>query len=272
MYCKQSWNTADSQGVVVLVHGTGEHHGRYQHVGAFLNRCGWDVDTGDLPGWGRATGKKGHVDSFRQYTDTVREWTEEALEKAAGRVPVFLLGHSLGGLIVTRFAEEYERRRELAGLILTSPCLQLKLQVPAWKVELARLLDKVWPTLSMPNGIAPEMVSRVPEVQEMYIRDPLNYPKVSVRWFQELHRAMRQAWEHRHKLDIPVLVVQAGDDQLIDAEAIERFVSDLPAAVTFHLLPGLRHEVLNEPEKEEVMQMMVEWMNAHRANTANVTY
>ena len=256
----QSWNAPDSQGVVVLVHGMGEHHGRYRHVGAYLNSRGWNVITGDLPGWGSAPGKKGHIDTFSQYTDTVRRWTETALERAAGQ-PVFLLGHSMGGLIVTRFAEEYERKGELTGVILSSPCLKLRLKVPGWKAVLARLLDKTWPSLTMPNGVTPDMLTRDREVQRLYLGDPLIYPKVSVHWFQELQRAMGQAWEERHKLDVPMLVLQAGDDQLIDAEAVARFVSGLPASALFRLFPGMRHEVLNEPEKEEVMKRMADWMD-----------
>ena len=271
---KQKWNTAaePSRGVVVLVHGTGEHHGRYQHVGDFLNRCGWDVYTGDLPGWGRAKGKKGHIDSFAQYIDAVRVWVEEALENTAGSRPVYVMGHSLGGLIVTRFAEEYERRSELAGVILSSPCLRVKLQVPAWKTELARLLDTVWPTLSMASGITADMVSRDQEVQKQYVRDPFNYHKVSVRWFLELQRAMRDAWEKRHQLDIPMLVLQAGDDRLIEAEAVGQFATGLPAPTVFRLFAGLRHELLNEPEKEEIMQMIVDWMSERTTLPNNVTY
>ncbi|WP_400163143.1 lysophospholipase [Brevibacillus sp. TJ4] len=265
MYIKHKWLVTDddSQGIVVLVHGTGEHYGRYQHVGEYLNRCGWDVYTGDLPGWGRTSGRKGHIDSFAQYTDTVRAWVEEALEDAAERRPVFLLGHSLGGLVAVRFITAYERRGELAGMILSSPCLQLKLQVPAWKTQLARLLDTIWPTLSMANGITPEMVSRDPEVQRAYVSDPYNVPKVSVRWFQELHRAMDEAWKQRKKLDIPLLVLQAGDDSLIESAAVERFATGLPHC-TFHLFPGLRHELLNEPEKNEVMQRIEGWMTAKK--------
>ncbi|MGN7470088.1 lysophospholipase [Brevibacillus sp. SAFN-007a] len=254
------WPASEPKGAIVLVHGTGEHHGRYEHVAAFLNRQGWDVYAEDLPGWGRSPGIKGHIDSFDAYVEKVREWTVAALDDSERKRPVFLLGHSLGGLIATRFVQAEKTAQELAGLILTSPCLQLKLEVPAWKAQAARWLDRFWPTLAMANGISPDMVSRDEAVQAAYRNDPLNYPKVSVRWFCELHKAMQTAWEERERLALPVLVLQAGDDSLVDADAVERFTAGIQGQKTFRRFPGLRHEVLNEPEREDVLRQIGNWM------------
>lgn len=269
MMFTHKWPISDQRGAVVLVHGTGEHHGRYEHVAAFLNQQGWSVYAGDLPGWGRSPGPRGHIDSFAQYTETVRTWAEAALSEAKGNQPVFVMGHSLGGLVATRFVQSYERRQELAGLILTSPCLQLKLAVPAWKAQVARWLDRVWPTLAIPNGITPDMVSRDTVVQAAYRSDPLNYAKVSVRWFHELHRAMDQAWTERERLTIPMLILQAGDDTIIDADAVERFAREINSDVEFQRFPGLRHEIVNEPEREQILQQISAWMNKE---TVNVSY
>lgn len=255
------WPAAQSRGALVIVHGTGEHHGRYEHVAAYVNERGWDVYTGDLPGWGRSPGKKGHIESFSQYIEAVRIWTEEAVDSAKGEKPVFLLGHSLGGLVATRFVQIFGGRQGWSGLILTSPCLELKVEVPAWKTKLARWLDRMWPSLTMENGITPDMVSRDSAVQAAYRSDPLNYSKVSVRWFQELHKAMGQAWEARDRIKIPLLVLQAGEDALVCADAVRRFVEGVPGDAQFQRFPGLRHEVLNEPERESVLQRMVEWMD-----------
>lgn len=256
---KHKWPAADPIAAVVLVHGTGEHHGRYAHVARYLNECGWDVYTGDLPGYGQSPGKRGHIASFSQYIETVHQWTKEALEQADDR-PVFLMGHSLGGLIVTRYAQTQATAKKLSGIILTSPCLELKLKVPEWKKSLAKVLDRIWPSLTLPNGISPDMVSRDVEVQDLYKRDPLNFHKVSVRWFEELHRAMKQAREEAAKLDLPILILQAGDDLLVDAQVVERFADRIQAEKKFHLFPHLRHEVLNEPEKQKVLEIIVEWM------------
>ncbi|RNB80866.1 alpha/beta hydrolase [Brevibacillus panacihumi] len=256
---KHKWPAANPVAAVVLVHGTGEHHGRYAHVARYLNERGWDVYTGDLPGYGQSPGKRGHIDSFSQYIETVHQWTKEAVEQSDGR-PVYLMGHSLGGLIVTRYVQTQATASKLSGIILTSPCLELVLKVPEWKKRLAKVLDRIWPSLALSNGISPDMVSRDAEVQDLYKRDPLNCHKVSVRWFEELHRAMGQAWEEANKLDFPILILQAGDDLLVDARAVERFADRIQAEKEFHLFPHLRHEVLNEPEKEQVLERIVQWM------------
>jgi len=233
--------------------------------------------------------KRGHIDSFAQYIEAVQGWVEDAREASGGTQPLFLLGHSLGGLIAVRYVQSLgytEQSRGcawqsagyleqlavqqaeqsaaqpagLTGLTLTSPCLARKVQIPPWKVRLAQWLDRAWPTLIMPNGIRADMVSRDEAVQAAYRSDPLNYAKVSVRWFQELQRAMEAAWKDREGLSLPILIHQAGDDALIVVDAVERFAAGLSSA-EFHRWPGLRHEVLNEPEREQVMRQMEAWMN-----------
>ncbi|MEJ8544648.1 alpha/beta hydrolase [Brevibacillus borstelensis] len=258
-----TWSVEKPRAAMVLIHGTGEHHGRYQHVAEELNRHGVEVVSGDLPGWGRSPGRKGHIESFSQYLDAVEAWVETALQRAGQKYPVFVFGHSMGGLVAVRFIERFERREQLGGAILTSPCLQLKIPVPRWKARLADWLDKSWPTLRMASGIKPEMVSRDPMVQKSYITDPWQYPKASVHWYQELQRAMGEAWEERERVTVPTLVLQAGDDMLVDADAVERFAADLPVDATFRRFPGMRHELLNEPERDEVLCCIAEWMKQH---------
>lgn len=258
------WSAKEARGTIVLVHGTGEHHGRYHHVAAYLNQAGWNVYAEDLPGWGRSEGRRGHIESFEDYLSSVREWTSDALADAKGEKPVYVMGHSLGGLIATRYVQTDKRSGELAGLILSSPCLKLKMAVPAWKAQLAQVLDRVWPTLVIPNGITPDMVSRDEAVQAAYKSDPLNYPKVSVRWFSELNQAMENAWADRSRLNLPVMILQAGADTVVDADAVEQFADGLPGEPKFQRFAGLRHEILNEPEKEEVLHNIVTWLNENR--------
>ncbi|USG67501.1 lysophospholipase [Brevibacillus ruminantium] len=257
------WPVEQPRASVVLIHGAGEHHGRYTHVAEALRENGVEVISGDLPGWGRSPGRKGHIEQFSQYLAAVEEWVARTLEQAAGGRPVFLLGHSMGGLVAVRYLQSFDRNGQLAGVILSSPCLRLKIPVAPWKARLAGWLDKSWPTLRMASGITPEMVTRDPQVQKSYEVDPWQYPKVSVRWYQELHRAMEEAWQNQKQLTLPALIMQAGDDELVDADAVERFVAGLPGEVAFRRYPGLRHELLNEPEKEEIMAWIIHWMREH---------
>lgn len=266
---RHDWPASHAKASIVLIHGTGEHHGRYQHVADYLNRHGFSVYSGDMPGWGRSPGLKGHVDCFGDYLEAVKEWVDEVVEKNPEGHPIFILGHSVGGLIVTRFVQQYAERERLAGVILSSPCLQLKVPVPGWKATLAHMLNQVWPTLRLPNEITPQMVTRDASVREQYRTDPNNYAKVSIRWFNELQTAMRQAWAERDQLDLPLLVLQAGDDWLVDPDAVERFVQQLSLAdKKLVIYPGLYHELFNEPERETVLRELVEWLNVKTGNTA----
>lgn len=260
----RDWIVDDARGTVLLIHGTAEHSGRYEHVAEYLIGRGYNVVSGDLPGWGRSPGLKGHIESFQEYLDAVEAWLSLAITKLPAHLPLFVLGHSLGGLVATRFVQEYKNKERLAGLVLSSPCLALKVEVPVWKKALADTLDKLWPKLRMGNDIAPYQVTRDPVMQVKYQNDPLNYKKVSVRWYQELQREMKNAQSNSQKINLPTLVLQAGSDCLIDPEKVENFVNQVPSAdKTFISFPGLYHEVFNEPERQEVLEQLGTWLDSH---------
>jgi len=266
----REWFVDQAKGAIVLVHGMAEHSGRYEHVADVLNREGYSVLSGDLPGWGQSPGLKGHIYSFDEYISAVGTWVSLARAHMPEGHPIFILGHSLGGLVATRFVQEYADQQSLAGLILSSPCLQLKIEVPAWKEQLAQLLDKIMPTLRLSNEISPEQVTRDAKQRKLYAEDPLNYKKVSVRLFKEMHAAMRKAWEKTMLIKLPVLVMQAADDLLIDPAAVERFVGQLPSPdKQFQSFPHLYHEIFNEPEKEIVMSHLLKWLQAREQKTSD---
>ncbi|UFJ41861.1 alpha/beta hydrolase [Brevibacillus humidisoli] len=264
---RRNWPISEAKGSVVLVHGTAEHSGRYEHVAAYINRCGYAVYAGDLPGWGRSPGLKGHVDTFQDYLETVRDWLDTARAEAdAADIPLYLMGHSLGGLIAVRLLQQLQRQDQLKvnGLILSSPCLKLRLAVPAWKARIAGGLNQLWPKLRMSNQIAPWQVTRDETVRRQYRVDPMVYNKVSVRWYCELQEAMKAAMAEADKVTVPLLVLQAGDDQLVDPEAVALFVKQAKATdKTFQLYSGLYHEVLNEPERDQVLTAIGEWLQGH---------
>ncbi|WP_134685886.1 alpha/beta hydrolase [Brevibacillus migulae] len=261
------WEKEPIRGAVVVVHGTGEHHGRYSHVVRALNDHGFQAWAGDLPGWGKADGRKGHIDSFDDYLGTVDSWVDAARNQLPQELPLYLFGHSMGGLVAVRYAEVYGAER-LDGLVLSSPCLQLKLAVPRWKVELAGYLNRVWPTLRIANGITPEMVTRDSTVRVQYQTDPLNYPKASVRWFNELLRAMELAWKEKDQLRLPTLIMQAGADQLVDPVAVAAFARELPYPEKQYIeYDGFYHEILNEPERDQVLADLVRWLHNQQAKT-----
>lgn len=253
------WEVVEPRGVMVIVHGAGEHHARYEWLARKWNEHGFNVIMGDLPGQGRTRGKRGHVQSFNLYLDTVEEWINEA---RTIELPIFLIGHSMGGLIVIRTLME-RKTTLIKGVILSSPCLGLT-EPPAKPKELAtKLIHRVAPTVSAKSGIRTERVTRNVEIREAYLKDELRVNKVSARWYQELSKAMRLARRYPEKFpDVSLLVLQAGDDYVVNKYDVRDWFNSLEITDKYYKeWDGLYHEVFNEPERGDVFRHAIGFVN-----------
>ncbi len=239
-----------AKGVVVIVHGAMEHQGRYQWLAEKWNAKGYHVVMGDLVGQGENRGEKpGHIDSFQQYIQQVSSWVDEANRYG---LPVFLLGHSMGGLIVIRVLEL--STLPIAGVLLSSPCVALA-HKPSLPLDLiSRAINRVKPDLLIESGITPTLATRNQAVITADQQDDLMISKVSVRWYRELTNAMGLAFEQITRfMPVPLLVMQGGNDLIVDQVAVGNWVKACPITdKAFCLLPGYYHEIFNEPERETV--------------------
>ena len=262
----QQFEVSEAKGIVLVVHGSGEHIGRYQHVAKWFNQQRLIMLGGDLPGLGRSKEKRGHIKHFDDYLHKVDEWLEYTKERWSD-LPVFIYGHSMGGLIVLRYIQELQNKERINGVILTSPALSIKVEVPRWQIKVAQFLHSFWPSFTMKSNIQPYHVSRDPEVIEQYGKDPLVYNKVSIRWFFQFQEEIQQVWNKREKINesqIPLLLLQAGDDMLVIPEKATEYASKIdPRIIEYHLIPGLYHEILNEPEKEIYLELITNWINKY---------
>ncbi|NEU30011.1 alpha/beta hydrolase [bacterium LRH843] len=253
------WEVTEPRGVIVMVHGAGEHHGRYSWLCKKWNNHGFDVIMGDLPGQGKTRGKRGHIQSFNQYLNSVEEWLQEARMK---KLPIILFGHSMGGLVVIRTL--MERNIELiSSVILSSPCLGLT-QPPKKQIELAsKLIHRLAPSFSASSGIRTELVTRNETIREAYLKDDLRIKKVSVRWYQELNKAMRFAHRYPEKFpNVPLLILQAGEDFIVNKFDVRDWFDQLALTEKYYKeWDGLYHEVFNEPEREEVFRHAIGFVN-----------
>lgn len=244
----------------MLVHGQGDHSGRYSHVAEHLAQAGYAVWAADCRGHGKSSGKRGHVDNFDDYLADV----DRVIGKAKPQNPqvkTFLLGHSLGGLIVLDYAEK--RGSILSGVIATAPLLRLKMKVPAWKVLLGKMLSSITPTTSMKTGLDPKLLSHDEEIVRNYINDPLVHGVASTRFFTELIRAENETTRDANKLTLPCLIMQGSADGIVDPSATETFFRAVAATdKTLKVYEGLYHEVLNEPEKENLLSEITAWLSA----------
>lgn len=249
----------DAWAHVLLVHGLGEHSGRYEHVGDQLSAAGLAVHGYDHRGNGASGGRRGHVDRWSVLHDDLAE-RHAAVRAAAGGRPVVLYGHSMGGLIVAGYCLAPYSRPDL--VVLSAPGLDSTL--PAWKKRLASLLGRVLPTVSIPNDIDGATLSRDPLVFEQMARDTLCCRTSTLGFGAEgLREQSRVRAAVRAGLGVPTLVLHGEDDGLVPVGATEAF-EGVPGTIR-RTFPRLRHELHNEPEGPVVLGEVVAWLRRQAA-------
>jgi alpha-beta hydrolase superfamily lysophospholipase len=254
------WQPSDHQvkGVVVLIHGLGEHSGRYTHWATKFCNQGFAVYALDLAGHGRSSGKRGHIESFDRLYDDVAELVTIA-RKNHPNVPIHVYGHSMGGAIA--LAAAINRPLGQTTLITTGPAIAPGFEPPAWKISLAKFLDRWAPGLVLGNELDIQGISQDPKVVAAYKRDPLVHSKLSVRWFNDWLRCVEQIKTRGPKeITSPVLIVHGAKDKLTSPRASEDLGRTLGERATFKLWPNDLHELHNEPDQDEVFNYLQSWI------------
>lgn len=258
----QAWRpAAPPRAVVALVHGYAEHSGRYAHVAAYLADKGYAVHAFDLRGHGRSEGRRGDVERFDRYLDDLGVFLARLHDRYA-EVPLFLMGHSMGGTISARYS--LTRGANARGLILSSPALRIGEDAPALLRRLAPLLARLFPLLpTVP--LRREFLSRDPAVVAAARRDPLNYHgRVRARLGAELMRAAAAVRDRMEALTPPLLVIQGTADGINNPRgSIELYLRAGAEDKTLGLYEGLYHETLNEPEHYQVFHEISTWLEEH---------
>jgi acylglycerol lipase len=239
---------------VLLVHGLGEHSGRYEAVGDQLTGAGLEVFAYDQRGMGGSGGPRGDVERWSQLTDDLGDRLA-AVRAAAGARPIVLYGHSLGGFEAASYLLGDRPKPDLA--VLSSPALDSAL--PGWKKRLATVLARVAPTTSIPNGIKGETISRDPSVAAKTVDDPFCVKSSTARFgaaaLAEQARVRRGCTAG---FGIPTLVLHGEDDGLVPASASA--VLEGAPGVERRTFPGLRHELHNEPEGPTIVDGIIAWL------------
>ncbi len=259
----QVWRPEAAKAVVALAHGLGEHSGRYNNVVGWLVPRGYAIYALDHRGHGRSGGRRGHVDRFSDYLDDLQHLVGLASAAEPGR-PVFLLGHSLGGLIALAYA--IERPQGLQGVVASSPGLRRRFEVPPSKLFLGNLMSRIWPTFTQHSGLPASGLSHDPQVALEYVGDKLVHDLVSARLFIEITTAAEQVLSDAGRLAIPCLLLQGEDDPIVDPQATREFYTRASSAdKALRTYPGFYHEGFNEVGKERPLGDLVAWLDAHVA-------
>ena len=256
----QGWEPKKTpHAVVCLIHGLGEHSSRYFHVADRLTAAGFAVLTMDLRGHGKSAGARGHVASIDNFLDDIDRLLKEAEDRFPG-TPRFLYGHSLGGILVLFYT--LKRKPVLAGVVATSPGLRTALEKQTAKVAISRFLAALLPELSMPSGLNAADISRDPDVVHLYRNDPLVHDRASLSFAKAMFDALPWTFQHAPEFEVPLLLVHGSEDKIAFASGSQEFANLVPGDCTFKLWDGLSHETHNEPEKEQVLAFLTDWLHS----------
>ncbi len=249
--------------LIILVHGIGEHSGRYKHViEAFVQR-NYAVYMHDHRGHGASQGVRGHIERFDYFVDDLHALVELAREQHSG-LPAFMVAHSLGGLIAVHYALRYQAILE--GLVLSGPAIQVGDDVSPVIKKLSAVLAAVLPRLRIvPITKSDNPLSRDPVVAELVRADPLmDKGKVRARMGYEIMRSALNAVNRVGELTLPILIMQGDADRIVNPQgALHLYERVSSADKTLKLWPECRHEIFNELEKEEIIAFAADWLDAH---------
>ena len=244
---------------IIISHGFGEHSGRYGALTEHLIAHNYSVTSYDHRGHGLSDGLPGHVESFDEYDGDLGKIITSVRTRSESQ-PLFVIGHSMGGLIALRYLAR--KSSTLAGAIISAPLIEVAVPVPALKLMIARVGARMRPRLRLDDEINPANLSRDPEVGRAYASDPLVNRKVSTKWFIEATRAMHDVVESAPRITTPILVMHGTEDKLAGVEATKRVFECIGSSdKELVIYPGFYHELFNEPEKQEVFERVTEWLD-----------
>jgi len=253
----RAWPVSGASITFAVIHGLGEHSGRYERFARGMAEFQMATYAIDLRGHGKSAGQRGHIDAWSQWTDDAAALIKQVEAQASGEVVP--LGHSFGGvaMLSTMLAGKAPNAKRF---IVSSPALKLKVKVPAWKASLAGILSSVAPKLAMNNDVDAGTVSRIPEIVDAYRTDPLVHGKISTRLYAEWLRAATDVLDRASAIKVPFLILAGTDDRLIDPAGSRELHQRAPVMSELRMLDGRYHEPFNDRGSDEVFTVIADWL------------
>ena len=257
----RSWPAPAERAVLLVSHGLGEHGGRYAALAEDLAEHGFTVHAIDHRGHGRSGGARGHVNRFAELVRDFETFRARIANEHPPGTPLFLLGHSLGGLVAIHHLLEHPDAG-YRGAVLSAPLVGVAVQAPRWKVALSGVLSRVLPWLPFHNAIDTAMLSTAPGYHEAYRADGLLHNTITPRLYTEMLAAIEAAFARPDRIRVPLLVLAPTADRVVLPEAVARFASACPGEVEVRRYEGFQHESLNEKDRERVVADVGAWLTA----------
>jgi alpha-beta hydrolase superfamily lysophospholipase len=256
----QCWRPeGERKAAITVVHGLGEHSGRYGNVVDWFVPKGYAVYAFDLRGFGCSPGPRGCINEWADFREDVKAFLEFVREQELGQA-VFLLGHSMGGLIVLEYVLHHPEG--LAGVIASGPALGV--DIPPLLMVLSKMLSGILPRMTFNTGLDATAISRDPAVVEAYVNDPLVHSLSTPRFGTEFPRAIEWTQAHAAEMRIPCLIVHGGADRLVPPEGSRIFYENMTITdKERQVYDGYYHEVFNDVGKEKVLGAVETWVEEH---------
>jgi len=259
----REWLISNARGTVLIVHGLGEHIGRYAHVAAQLNAWGWSAVGYDHRGHGGSEGARGELHHSDDLLNDLASMIDSVRAKGTG--PLVLLGHSMGGLVAARFVGASSVpgapawSRPVEALVLSSPALDAG--TTAWQKLLLSVLGPLAPNLAVSNGLKPTWISRDAAVVGAYMADPLVHDRITPRLARFIVDAGEWVRANTAMWSVPTLLLYAGSDRCVAPAGSRALAAKAPKALfTVQEFKHMHHEIFNEPEQAEVFAVLGGWL------------
>lgn len=252
------WPVDNPRAVVCLVHGLGEHIGRYETVASFFTGNQIAVIGFDLPGFGRSAGKRGHTLPFPACIEEIAATIHQANDFYPG-TPVFLYGQSMGGNLVLNYLLDYPST--LAGVIAASPWIRLQDPPSRLLTVFAKTMKLIFPSFTQSNNLDASQLSNDPAVRTAYLADPLVHDRISVATGVDMLEAAARLEYFEGDVSVPLLLLHGSQDAITSPDGTKDFAGRVSGDITLKIWKDLKHELHNEPNKAEVLSFVINWMN-----------
>jgi len=258
LFARQREPETAAKGVICLIHGLGEHSGRYHHWAERLTGAGYAMVSIDLRGHGKSGGPRGDAPSFDHLADDIELMLDYAREKFV-HLPCFLYGHSLGGMLA--FFYLVQRRPRLAGTVITSPLLHSVLDLRKDRIAMLKAMGIILPGLSISNNLELEALSKDPAVAAAYRHDPLVHDRVSLRMGKGFLDAISYIFDRASEIKLPLLIMHGTGDRITFPSGSEQAAGLVAGKCTLKLWEDCYHELHNEIEKDRVFDYLIKWLD-----------
>lgn len=259
----QTWISPESRATLVLTHGMGEHSDSYWKTAKDIARLGFDLVAWDVRGHGKSEGKRGHVDSFDDYSHDLAQFLRYLKKAGYLKKPFVLMGHSMGGLITMNYlvSDEFAENPQPVACVLSAPLLDVALAVPPVKEAAAKVAYRIWPSMTLTNEIRDEDLTRDPEWLKTYPRDTLRHDKISPALFFGMFEAMKNVKDKASQITLPIFLQAAGTDKIVSLDAEKEVFARIGSSdKEMVVYDESYHEIYNDLDRDEVLRDLDQFM------------